>query len=57
MNARQYLKSLRNKESRIQIKMRQIQKLRDRLLSTSAPMDKEQVSHTTNVSVMATPLP
>lgn len=33
--------------------MRQIQKLRDRLLSTSAPMDKEQVSHTTNVSVMA----
>lgn len=53
MNARQYLKSLRNKESRIQIKMRQIQKLRDRLLSTSAPMDKEQVSHTTNVSVMA----
>lgn len=53
MNARKYLKSIQVKESRIKIKMQQIQKLRDRLLSTSAPMDKEQVSHTTNVGVMA----
>lgn len=53
MNARNYLKSIQAKESRIKIKMQQIQRLRDRLLSTSAPMDKEQVSHTTNVGVMA----
>lgn len=52
MNARQYLKSFRMKESRIKIKLEQIQRLKDRLLSTSAPMDKEQVSHTTNVGVM-----
>lgn len=53
IEARKYLRSFREKESRIQIKLEQIQRLKDRLLSTSAPMDKEQVSHTTNVAVMA----
>ena len=53
IDARQYLRSFRVKESKLQLKLEQIQRLRDRLLSTSAPMDKEQVSHTTNVSVMA----
>lgn len=53
IDARQYLRSFRVKESKLQLKLEQIQRLRDRLLNTSAPMDKEQVSHTTNVSVMA----
>ena len=53
IDARQYLRSYRAKEARLQIKLEQIQSMKDRLLSTSAPMDREQVSHTTNVSVMA----
>ncbi len=52
-DARQYLRSFRIKESQIQLKLQQIQRLKDRLLSTSATMDQEQVSHTTNVSIMA----
>lgn len=53
IEARQYLRSFRAKESQIKIKIEQIQRLKDRLLSTSAPMDQERVTHTTNVSVMA----
>ena len=53
IDARQYLRSFRVKESKLQLKLEQIQRLRDRLLSTSAPMDKDQVNGTTNVSVMA----
>ena len=52
IDARQYLRSFRTKESQIQLKLEQIQRLKDRLLSTSASMDKEQVSHTKNVSAM-----
>lgn len=40
-------------DSKIQLKSQQMQKLRERLLSLSAPMDKEQVSHTPNVGIMA----
>ena len=52
MMAFDYLDSLRTIEIRIQIKTRQAQHLRDTMSSISAPMDKEQVSHTKNVSAM-----
>ena len=53
VNALEYLKSFRLAESRIQLKTRQVKDLQDRLLCISAPMDKEVVSHTPNVGVMA----
>lgn len=52
IDAREYLKSFRIADSRIQLKIRQIQRLQDRLLSLTAPMDKERVSHTKNVGIM-----
>ena len=52
-DAREYLRSFRLAESRIQLKTRQVKDLQDRLLCISAPMDKEMVSHTPNVGVMA----
>ena len=52
MMAFDYLDSLRTIEIRIQIKTRQAQHLRDTMSSITAPMDKEQVSHTKNVSAM-----
>lgn len=52
-DARMYLKSIGEAEARIQLKMQQMQDLRDRLMSLTAPMDKEQVTHTKNVNVMA----
>ncbi len=53
IDARDYLNSFRIADSKIQLKSQQVQKLRERLLSLSAPMDKEQVSHTPNVGIMA----
>lgn len=47
-----YLDSVRTIEIRIQIKTRQAQHLRDTMSNITAPMDKEQVSHTKNVSAM-----
>lgn len=52
-NAREYLKSFREEEAKIGLKVRQLQTLRDQLTSISVSMDKEQVSHTKNVSVMS----
>ena len=52
MMAFDYLDSLRTIEIRIQIKTRQAQHLRDTMSNITAPMDKEQVSHTKNVSAM-----
>lgn len=53
IKALDYLDSIRTMEIRIQIKVRQVQHLRDTVNNFSAPMDKEQVSHTKNVSAMA----
>lgn len=52
-DARVYLESFREQEARIQIKIKRMQELRDRLVSISVPLDKENVSHTKNQSVMA----
>lgn len=53
MNARKYLESFRIADKRIQIKTEQIEMLQERLTSITAPMDKEQVSHTKNVGIVA----
>ena len=52
-DARKYLSSFKSTEEKIELKIKQVQALRERLSCVSAPMDKEQVSHTTNVSIMA----
>ena len=52
-DAREYLESIRSLEIRIQMKIRQVKKLRDSLTSITAPMDKVQVTHTKNVGIMA----
>ncbi|MBQ9210182.1 MAG: sigma-70 family RNA polymerase sigma factor [Clostridia bacterium] len=52
MKAFDYLDSIRAMEIRIQLKARQAQHLRDTMSNITAPMDKEQVSHTKNVSAM-----
>lgn len=53
MNAREYLESFKMIEDRLQVKSEQVQKLEERLTSITVPLDKEQVSHTKNVAVMA----
>ena len=53
IDAKEYLKSFIREEAIICLKTKQLQSLRDRLLSILAPMDKEQVSHTKNVAVMS----
>lgn len=53
MNAREYLESFRHSEKKIELKISQVQKLHESLTMLSAPMDKEQVSHSRNVSIMA----
>lgn len=53
MNAREYLESFIQSEKKIELKINQVQKLQESLTMLSAPMDKEQVSHSRNVSVMA----
>ena len=52
-DAREYLTSIRKAEERLSLKKRQVENLRDRLTSLSVPTDKEVVSHTPNVGVMA----
>ena len=52
MKAFDFLDSIRTMEIRIQIKTRQAQHLRDTMSNITAPMDKEQVSHTKNVSAL-----
>lgn len=53
IDAREYLKSFQWQEAKIALRERQLQSLRNRLTSLSVPTDKEQVSHTKNVSVMS----
>ena len=53
IDAREYLQYFKVAESRIELKIKQIRSLQDRLSSLSAPMDKEQISHTRNVAIMA----
>ena len=52
-DAKDYLQYFRTAEARIDLKIRQLESLQDRLCSISAPMEKEQVSHTRNVDIMA----
>lgn len=53
IDAREYLKTFQREEAMLRLKVRQLQNLRDRLTNLSVPMDKEQVSHTPNVSLMS----
>ena len=53
IDAREYLNYFRIAESRIELKISQMQSLQDRLLSISPTLDQEHVSHTKNVTVMA----
>lgn len=53
IDAREYLKSFQYNDARIRLKAKQLQALRDRLMSISVPINKEQVSHTENISVMS----
>ena len=53
IDAREYLNYFRIAESRIELKISQMQSLQDRLLSLSPTLDQEHVSHAKNVTVMA----
>ncbi len=53
IDARTYLESFRPAESRLQLKIRQLNGIRERVLSITAPLGKELVSHTPNVGIMA----
>lgn len=53
INALDYLQSFKASEQRIQLKIQQVQRLREQLTSISAPMNQEQITHTKNVGVMA----
>ena len=53
IEAKKYLKSFKARENKIALKIARVKALRDKLTSLSVPMDKEQVSHTKNVSIMA----
>ena len=53
IDARTYLESFRPAESRLQLKIRQLNGIRERVLSITAPSGKEFVSHTPNVGIMA----
>lgn len=53
IEAKKYLKSFKARENKISLKIERVKALRDKLTSLSVPMDKEQVSHTKNVSIMA----
>lgn len=52
-DVREYLKSFRREEAKLALKVRQLESLRERLISLSVSTDKEQVSHTKNVSMMS----
>ena len=53
IDAHDYLQYFSIAESQIELKIKQIKNLQDRLYSISAPIDKEPSSHTRNVTVMA----
>lgn len=53
IEAEAYLESIRALDARIQMKIRQIQSLRDSLTSIYVSTDSERVSHTPNVDLMA----
>ena len=53
VDAREYLSYFRVAESRIRLKIKQIQSLQDRLLTLSSSLDQEHVTHTKNVTLMA----
>ena len=53
IDAREYLNYFRIAESRIELKIKQVQSLQNRLLSLSPALNQEHVSHTKNVTVMA----
>ena len=53
IDAREYLNYFRISESKIELKIKQVQSLQNRLLSLSPALDQEHVSHTKNVAVMA----
>ncbi|MBR3016727.1 MAG: hypothetical protein IKH57_06560 [Clostridia bacterium] len=52
INAHDYLQSFRVAEQRIQLKIQQVQKLREQLINISAPLNQEQIAHTKNVGIM-----
>ena len=53
IDAQEYLTSIQQAGQRIELKIQQVKSLREQLQSISAPLDKEQVSHTRNVAVMS----
>ena len=53
IDARTYLESFRPAESRLQLKITQLNGIRERMLSITAPSGKELVSHTPNVGIIA----
>lgn len=53
MTALAYLQSIKAAEIRLQMKMQQMQDLKERVLNISVSIDQEVVSHTKNVGVMA----
>lgn len=53
INAQDYLLSIRACQQRIDLKIQQIQNLKNQLQNISSPWEQEQVSHTRNVAVMA----
>lgn len=52
INALDYLQAFRVAEQRIQLKIKQVQKLREQLINISAPVNQEQIAHTKNVGIM-----
>ena len=52
IEASEFLDSVRMMEVKIQMKARQLQHLRDTATNTTAPMDRELVTHTKNVGAM-----
>ena len=52
-DAREYLMYFKKAEAIIELKVKQLQNLQDRLSCISAPLEKEQVSHTRNVAILA----
>ena len=52
IDAREYLESIRESELRLQMRQRQLQTMKDRLLCITPAMDQELVSHTRNVGRM-----
>ncbi len=53
MEPRAYLLSVKEMEERIRLKQDQVRRLNESLQAFSAPMDREVVSHTRKVDVMA----